>query len=120
MRRRLISLMAALAIGTVGALAFAAPGSASINSTICNFPNAPEITSLSKVAAEDKVEETLPRFGKCLEINWTDQCDKMSFVSMTNWVKNDNDWTVLTVEILGKQYVLEGGSSPNTEEALLG
>ena len=28
MRRRLISLMAALAIGTVGALAFAAPGNA--------------------------------------------------------------------------------------------
>lgn len=118
MRRRLISLMAALAIGTVGAFAFAAPSSASTFS--CNFPNAPEVTSLSKVAAEDKVEETLPRFGKCLEIVWTDQCDGMTFVSMTNWVKDDNDWTVLTVKLNGKEYALEGGSSPNTEEALIG
>lgn len=118
MRRRLISLMAALAIGTVGAFAFAAPSSASTFS--CNFPNAPEVTSLSKAAAEDKVEEALPRFGKCLEIVWTDQCDGMTFVSMTNWVKDDNDWTVLTVKLNGKEYTLKGGSSPNTEEALIG
>jgi LPXTG-motif cell wall-anchored protein len=111
--------MAALAIGTVGALAFAAPSSASTN-TFCDVPKAPEINSLAKADAQEKVDQFLPQFGKCLEIVWTDTCDGNTLVSMTNWVKNDNDWTVLTVELLGKEYTLEGGSTPNTETVTIG
>lgn len=120
MGRRLIATAASLAVGLVGALILAAPASASTSTASCNFPDAPEVTSLAKPAAQDAVDEGLGRFAKCLEINWTDQCDGKTFVSMTNWVKNDNDWTVVTVKLLDKEYVLEGGSSPNTEEALIG
>ena len=120
MGRRLISLMAALAIGTVGALVFASPSTAS--TSFCNFPDAPEVTSLSKAAAEDQVAEALTGFraAKCLEVVWTDKCDGNTTVSMTNWVKDVNDWTVLVVMLQGTEYSLEGGSRPNTETVTIG
>lgn len=119
MRQRLIAALAAVAIGIVGAVVFASPSNAS-TTVPCNFPDAPEITSVTKGVAQEAVTDNISRFAKCLEIVWTDQCDQMTFVQMTNWVKNDNDWTVVTVKLLDKEYVLEGGSSPNTEEALIG
>lgn len=123
MRRRLISLMAALAIGTVGALAFAAPGSAS-TTVQCNFPKAEvaEFVDETKSAAQADVSEGLAflRSAKCLDIQVVHKCDGTTVVTMTNWVKDDNDWTVLTVELDGKEYTLEGGSSPNTETVTVG
>jgi LPXTG-motif cell wall-anchored protein len=123
MGRRLISLMAALAIGTVGAFAFAAPGNAS-TTVQCNFPKAEvaEFADEAKPAAQADVSEGLAflRSAKCLDIQYTDKCDGTTVVTMTNWVKDDNDWTVLTVKLDGKEYTLEGGSSPNTETVTVG
>lgn len=117
MGRRLISLMAALAIGTMGALALAAPGNASTTSTftLCNAPEQ-EVPTLD--AAKAVVKDINP--AACLDIQFTDKCDGTTVVTMTNWAFNDNKFTVLTVKLDGKEYTLKGGSDPNTETVVLG
>lgn len=119
MRRRLISLMAALAIGTVGALAFAAPGNAATTpARIFTLCNGPEQEVPSKAAAESIVSKIDPT--ACLDIQFTDKCDGTTVVTMTNWAFNDNKFTVLTIKLNGKEYTLKGGSDPNTETVVLG
>ena len=119
MRRRLISLMAALAIGTVGALAFAAPGNAAITpARIFTLCNGPEQEVPTKAAAESIVSKIDP--AACLDIKFTDKCDGTTVATMTNWAFNDNKFTVLTVKLNGKEYTLKGGSDPNTETVVLG
>jgi len=123
MGRRLIATVATLAIGFVGALSIAAPASAS-TTVQCNFPKAEvaEFVDEAKSAAQADVSEGLAflRSAKCLDIQVVHKCDHTTVVTMTNWVKDDNDWTVLTVELDGKEYTLEGGSSPNTETVTVG
>lgn len=117
MGRRLISLVAALAIGTMGALAFAAPGNAATSPTF-SLCDAPEQEVLSKAAAEAVVKDINP--AACLDIQFVDKCDGTTVVTMTNWAFNDNKFTVLTVKLDGKEYTLKGGSDPNTEVVVLG
>jgi len=124
MRRRLAAMGVTLFVATVmGAFAFAAPGNASTY-VQCDPPQA-EVTQFvdeSKSAAQADVSEGLAflRSAKCLEIQFTDKCDGTTAVTMANWVKDDNDWTVLTVKLLSTEYVLEGGSSPDVVNVNVG
>lgn len=107
MGRRLIATMATLAIGLVGALSIAAPASAAPTAaliTTCSFPE-PE----TKAAAEALV----PQIADCLEIVYTDKCDGTTLVQATNWVTNDNKWTVVNLKIDGITKTLRGGSTPD-------
>jgi len=113
MRQRLIAAVAAVAIGIVGAVALATPGNAS-TFTGCTGPEA----SVSDTQAKAVVKDINP--AACLDIQFTDKCDGTTVVTMTNWAFNDNKFTVLTVELDGKEYTLKGGSSPNTETVVLG
>jgi len=122
MERRLISLMAALAIGTMGALAFAAPSNAATpavkaTSVVFSACTGPE-QEVTKAAAAAIVKDISP--ASCLDLVAVDKCDGTTVVTMTNWAFNDNKFTVLTVELDGKEYTLKGGSDPNTEVVVLG
>jgi hypothetical protein len=114
MRQRLIAGLAAFAIGIVGAVAFTAAPAQASTYTGCTGPEA----KVSQVQAESIVKDINP--AACLDIQFTDKCDGTTVVAMTNWAFNDNKFTVLTVEVNGKEYTLKGGSSPNTETVTLG
>lgn len=120
MGRRLISLMAALAIGTMGALAFAAPSNAATPAVAatsiltghdwCDTPE--DLKDLPKVAqaeSQTEVSGILPQVLQCIEVNVVDKCDGTTVVTLTNWAKVDATWTRLTVEILDHDYVVKGG-----------
>jgi LPXTG-motif cell wall-anchored protein len=115
MRQRLIAGLMAVAIGLVGAVAFASPSNASTTFTGCQGP-ATEVQN--KAAAESIVKDIDP--AACLDIQFTDKCDGTTVVTMTNWAFNDNKFTVLTVDVDGKEYTLKGGSDPNTEVVTVG
>jgi hypothetical protein len=108
MGRRLIATMAILAIGFVGALSIAAPASATTGVTTatekCSFPE-PQ----SEIAAKALV----PQLANCLEVVFTDKCDGTTLVQATNWVTNDNKWTVLKLKVDGTTQTLRGGSTPD-------
>jgi len=115
MGRRLISLVAALAIGTVGALAFAAPSTAATSPAStpaqCEFPDE-ELKALPTVAkadSEEKVYDILDRVLQCLDYDVVDKCDGTTVITAVNWAVSDNKWTRLTFEILGKDYLVKGG-----------
>lgn len=113
MRQRLIAGLAALAIGIVGAVAFASPSNAS-TFTGCTGPEA----KVTETQAKSIVKDIDP--AACLDLQFTDKCDGTTVVTMTNWAFNDNKFTVLTVKLDGKEYTLKGGSDPNTETVTLG
>jgi len=114
MRQRLIAGLVAVAIGLVGAVAFASPSNASTTFTGCQGPE----QEVSKAAAALIVKDIDP--AACLDLTAVNKCDKTTVVTMTNWAFNDNKFTVLTVELNGKEYTLKGGSDPNTEIVVLG
>jgi hypothetical protein len=107
--------VAALAVAMVGlSTVFIGVGAASA-ATIgpCDLPEA----SVTLAQAEDFKAEVNPR--ACLDITFTDKCDGTTVVEMSNGAFSDNKFTVLTVELDGKEYTLKGGSDPNTETVVI-
>ena len=120
MRRRVLAMLAGLGLAVFGLVglgagtAQAAGVPAQVTFTGCQGPEA-EVSKGDAKLAFDHIDP-----AKCLSINLVDKCDGTTVITMTNWAFNDNKFTVLTVEILGKEYTLKGGSDPNTEVVTVG
>lgn len=123
MRRRVLAALAGLGLAVtglvvVGASTAQAAGVPAAQTSVTTFGCQGPEKEVSQAAAKVAFESIDP--AKCLSINIVDKCDGTTVITMTNWAFNDNKFTVLTVEILGKEYTLKGGSDPNTEVVTVG
>jgi LPXTG-motif cell wall-anchored protein len=114
MRQRLIAGLVAVAIGLVGAVAFASPSNASTTIGPCELPT----VKVSQIQAENVMSDL--HTGACLDITFTDKCDGTTVVKMMNGAFNDSILTVFGVKLAGQEYTLKGGSDPNTVTVVLG
>jgi LPXTG-motif cell wall-anchored protein len=115
MRQRLITALVSVAVGVLGTVALAAAPAQASTFTGCTGPS---VQVADEPAARQSIADINP--AKCLDIQFVDKCDGTTVLTMTNWVFNDNKFTVLTVDVDGKEYTLKGGSDPNTEVVTVG